>query len=161
MRAGTTSDLLGDLHISRKNAPAPVDPNGYKIVSIRFRQAEFESFSEQVQGMGLSHNLALRIAARRITGFLEIDAETRQFLWQISSDIGEISISLRQIMRIAAQTGTVDLEALNELGAEFGREFAVLDDKLQTILNVSQRRLDGRAMLAIASAGGVPSSSGK
>ncbi len=159
MKAGTTSDLLGDLPISKKPAPAPVDPNGYKIVSIRFRQAEFESFSEQVQGMGLTHNLALRIAARRITGFLEIDAETRRILWEISSDIGEISISLRQLMRIAKQTGTVDLDVLNELGAEFGRGFAVLDDKLQTILNVSQRRLDGRAMLGSVAA--VRSGSGR
>lgn len=157
MKAGTTSDLLGDLPISRKNAPARVDPNGYKIVSIRFRQAEFESFSEQVQGIGLTHNLALRIAARRITGFLEIDAETRQHLRQISSDISEISISLRHLTRIAAQTDTIDLEALNELGAEFRREFAMLNDRLQTILNVSQRRLDGRAMLAGASAAGVRS----
>ena len=154
MKAGITSDLLGDLPLSKKNAPAPVDPNGYKIVSIRFRQAEFESFSEQVRDMGLTHNLALRIAARRITGFLEIDAETRQLLRQISSNIGEISISLRHLKRIAERTGMVDLKTLNEQRAKFGREFSVLDDKLQTILNVSQRRIDGRVMLTSASSYG-------
>ncbi|SDO05713.1 T-DNA border endonuclease VirD1 [Ensifer sp. YR511] len=97
--------------------------------------------------MGLTHNLALRIAARRISGFLEIDAETRRSLWQISDKIGEISGNLMHLRRIADRSGTLDMDKLAEYRTAFGREFAVLDDKLQTLLNVSQRRIDGCAML--------------
>ncbi|WP_090302123.1 DNA mobilization endonuclease VirD1/MobC family subunit [Ensifer sp. YR511] len=146
MRVGATTDLLGDLPVS-KNTPVGRNPKDYKIVSVRLRQAEFESFSEQVQAMGLTHNLALRIAARRISGFLEIDAETRRSLWQISDKIGEISGNLMHLRRIADRSGTLDMDKLAEYRTAFGREFAVLDDKLQTLLNVSQRRIDGCAML--------------
>lgn len=150
MRAGNIADLLGDLPTSAGHAPAHVDPDGYKIVSIRLRQAEFACFSEQARAVGLTHNLALRIAARRIAGFLEIDAETRRLLRQVSGNIGEISLNLSRLRRIAEQSGTVDIRKLDENRRGFGREFAVLDDRLQTLLNISQRRLDGRAMLTDA-----------
>lgn len=151
MKVGATADLLGDLPASKKNTPANSKSNGYKIVSIRLRQAEFESFCGQVQAMGLTHNLALRIAARRISGFLELDAETRRSLWLISDQIGEISSNLMHLRRIADRSGTLDIDKLAECRTAFGREFAVLDDKLQTLLNVSQRRIDGCAMLKEAS----------
>ena len=147
MKAGDTADLLTDLPTVKNNGPAHVDPKGYKIVSIRLRQAEFASFSQQARSLGLTHNLALRIAARRIGGFLEIDAETRRVLRQVSSDIGEISLNISRLRRIADQVGSVDIERLEEQRKEFGREFAVLDDRLQTLLNISKRRIDGRAML--------------
>ncbi|MGO6944728.1 DNA mobilization endonuclease VirD1/MobC family subunit, partial [Rhizobium johnstonii] len=60
--------------VRRRRSAEIVDPLGYKIVSVRLRSAEFESFSEQLRALGLTSNLALRIAARRIAGFLEIDA---------------------------------------------------------------------------------------
>ena len=140
-------DLLGDAAASKKRTPIHVIPDGYKIVSIRLRQAEFECFSEQARALGLTHNLALRIAARRIAGFLEVDAETRQLLRQVSSNIGEISFNLSRLSRLAEREGSVDMRKLDEQRKAFGREFAVLDDRLQMLLNISKRRIDGRAML--------------
>ncbi len=141
------ADLLGDVPAFKRNAPRHVNPDGYKIVSIRLRQAEFESFSDQAQSLGLTHNLAMRIAVRRIAGFLEVDAETRQLLRQVSSTIGDISINLSRLSRLAEREGNVDMRKLDEQRRAFGREFTLLDDRLQTLLNVSKRRIDGRTML--------------
>jgi type IV secretion system T-DNA border endonuclease VirD1 len=147
MKAGDIADLLGDVPTLETNGPAYVDPDGYKIVSIRLRQAEFACFSQQARSLGLTHNLALRIAARRISGFLEIDAETRRLLRQVSSNIGEIALNISRLRRLAEQADSIDIERLEEQRKGFGREFAVLDDRLQTLLNISQRRIDGRMML--------------
>lgn len=149
-------DMAGfweDVEPKATMARANLNPGAYRIVSVRLRQAEFETFSKQTRSLGFTYNLALRIAARRIAGFLEIDAETRMLLRRISSDIGEISTALGRLNRQAESSGTVDIEKLMECRTSFGREFAVLDDKLQTLLNVSRRRLDGRAMLKDASSG--------
>jgi type IV secretion system T-DNA border endonuclease VirD1 len=150
MTSSTTADLLGDLAPSAQNSRGSADPGGYKIVSIRLRQAEFECFSEQAQELGLTHNLALRIAARRVAGFLEINEETRRLLRQISAEIGEISFGLGRLQRLAEEFGDVDIGKLAEYRAGFGHEFAVLDQSLQTILIVSQRRTDGLALLKVA-----------
>ncbi|WP_425964498.1 DNA mobilization endonuclease VirD1/MobC family subunit [Rhizobium nepotum] len=48
---------------------------GFKVVSTRLRSAEYESFSHQARLLGLSDSMAIRVAVRRIGGFLEIDAE--------------------------------------------------------------------------------------
>jgi type IV secretion system T-DNA border endonuclease VirD1 len=147
MIASTPAELLGELAPSMQTKRSSADRGGYKIVSIRLRQAEFECFSKQARELGLTHNMALRIAARRIAGFLEIDEETRGLLRQISGKIGEISFGLGRLQRLAEESGDVDVWKLATYRAGFGHEFAVLDQSLQTILNVSRRRMDGLAML--------------
>lgn len=115
----------------------------YKIVSIRLRMAEFESFNDQVQKLGLSSNMALRIAARRIGGFLEIDADVRSQLEAILNALGGISRNIGQLCSDYAACPQCDLGVLASQRALFGQEFAYLDALLRSILNISQRRLDG------------------
>lgn len=140
-------DLGADAPPARNQGSAGTKPGGYRVVSVRLREAEFMSFSAQARAVGLTHNLALRIAARRIAGFLEIDAETRMLLRQITDEIGDIAEGLIQLNRIAVRDTSLDLAKFSEYRMAFGREFAQLDTQLQTILNVSQRRQDGRALL--------------
>ena len=128
--------------------PEQTGSDAYKMVSIRLRTAEFESFHEQAQALGLTSNLALRIAARRISGFLEIDRDVRENLEGILSAIGEISQNIRHLHADYAASGKTDLESLAAQRAAFGQEFAQLDALLRSILNVSQRRSDGRRKLA-------------
>jgi type IV secretion system T-DNA border endonuclease VirD1 len=127
-----------------------IDPAGYKIVSVRLREAEFESFSDQVQLLGLTNNLALRIAARRISGFLEIDFETRRILDEISREIGHLSQAIFNLNRKYSANGTVDLKEFKEHCKKFGLQFAKLDTQLGQILNTTQRRNDGRQLLQAA-----------
>lgn len=124
-----------------------VDPDGYKIVSVRLREAEFEAFSEQARSLGLTNNMALRIAARRIGGFLEIDGDTRQKLGEIVEAIGEISHQIAILHGLYKRVEGVDLEGLDAQRVAFAQEFAELDAQLRIILNVSRRRVDGRVKL--------------
>lgn len=155
MTSDTQADLLGDLLPLKKSSKA--DPKGYKIVSIRLRQAEFDTFSEQVQKMGLTHNKALRIAARRIAGFLEIDSESRNYLKDISNNITEYSIDIRNLRKSYEASNVLETEKLTENLASFGQHFVKLDYMLQKILNISQRRLDGQAKLKKAARPGTRS----
>ncbi|RWA98659.1 MAG: T-DNA border endonuclease VirD1 [Mesorhizobium sp.] len=140
-------NLFNDASLRRRRSAEIVDPLGYKIVSVRLRLAEFECFSEQLQALGLTSNLALRIAARRIAGFLEIDADTRQNLQEITSSIGQIADALNDMNGIASRDGKVDIERFETHRQQFGKEFADLDALLRTILNISRRRQDGRRLL--------------
>lgn len=123
------------------------DPDGYKIVSVRLREAEYLSFAEHASAAGLTNNMALRIAARRIAGFLEVDRDTRHTLQEVSRNIGQIAASLAALRRIAQEDGTLNMKVLTEQRIAFGKEFSTLDSLLQRVLNVSKRRRDGRAML--------------
>ena len=130
--------------------PARPDPMGYKVVSVRLREAEYLAFSEQVSQLGISGNLAMRIAARRIGGFLDVDQATREALASITGQIGEISTALNTLISSAAGDPSVDMDKLTELRVGFGTEFARLDAQLQTILNISKRRQDGQQLLVEA-----------
>ena len=137
---------------SQRRAPekSGIDLKGYRIVSLRLRTAEYLCFAGQVADSGMTNNQALRIAARRIAGFLEIDAETRVLLGDISRTLSGISQNLSKLNREAATLGTVDMSALAEQRLAFGQEYVRLQQKLGVIMNVSLRRQDGMAMLKVA-----------
>ncbi len=144
-------DLPLEMPVLQNTPRQPVNAGGYKIVSVRLREAEFVSFSEQAHAHSLTTNMALRIAARRIAGFLEVDANTRETLQEISRSIGEIASNLNSMRNITLRTGSPsDIAALTELRVAFGREFSRLDFLLQRILTLSKRRRDGRALLGDA-----------
>ena len=140
-------DLFPETRKHRSKRCRAVDLGGYKVVSVRLREPEFECFTENARAVGLTANMALRIAARRMAGFLETDAETRRLLQEITDNIGEISVNIAQLNRAAARGGTVDMERFAKQRNAFGHEFVRLDGLLRIILNVSQRRRDGRTML--------------
>ncbi|MDH6298793.1 DNA mobilization endonuclease VirD1/MobC family subunit [Agrobacterium fabrum] len=119
----------------------------YKIVSVRLREAEFEAFSKQASEFGFTNNMALRVAARRIGGFLEIDMGTREVLEDILTSISEISRKIARMHAASMKSHAVDITEFAKLRAEFGYEFARLDATLMSILNIAERRLDGRLRL--------------
>ncbi|ACM39659.1 MULTISPECIES: T-DNA border endonuclease subunit VirD1 [Rhizobium/Agrobacterium group] len=124
---------------------------GFKVVSTRLRSAEYESFSRQARRLGLSDSMAIRIAVRRIAGFLEIDAETRHEMEAILHSIGTLSNNIAALLNSYAENPTTDLGALQAERNAFGKAFADLDGLLRSILSVSRRRIDGCSMLADAS----------
>lgn len=119
----------------------------YKIVSVRLREAEFEAFSEQASEFGLTNNMALRVAARRIGGFIEVDVGTREVLEAVLKSISAISRDIARMHATSMQSGAVNIAEFTKLRAEFGYEFARLDATLMSILNTAERRLDGRLRL--------------
>lgn len=137
------SDLFGTPRRSARRC----DPDGYKIVSVRLREAEFRLLCEQAHSLGLTNNMALRIAARRIGGFVEIDPATRTLLQQCLEQISRIARGIAGLQAQHRASGSTDMAALAELRVAFGQEFARLDAELSALLNVSRRRLDGRVIL--------------
>ncbi|WP_045022979.1 MULTISPECIES: DNA mobilization endonuclease VirD1/MobC family subunit [Rhizobium/Agrobacterium group] len=119
----------------------------YKIVSVRLREEEFKAFSEQASEFGLTNNMALRVAARRIGGFIEVDTATREILETVLKSISDISRDIARMHATSMQSGAVDIAEFTKLRAEFGYEFARLDATLMSILNIAERRLDGRLRL--------------
>jgi len=150
MDSGEDLFHLESAPISIRRRKQVVSADGYKIVSVRLREAEFEAFSEQASAFGLTNNMALRVAARRIGGFLEVDDDTRQLLLDISSAIDVVSERILDLKTDCARSGQVDMKEFAAQHAAFGRLFAQLDGELRTILNISRRRIDGRLMLQSA-----------
>ncbi|MEM8650593.1 MAG: DNA mobilization endonuclease VirD1/MobC family subunit [Pseudomonadota bacterium] len=125
--------------------------DGYTNLNVRLRNAEFLEFSDQVEAAGLTNNRALRIAARRIAGFIEIDAESRQVLYAISRELGRIGVNINQLTKIANTINSVDhAEFLKERQAMTG-EFVKLQSTLHRLLNITARKQDGLARLEKAS----------
>ncbi|MGY5795416.1 MULTISPECIES: T-DNA border endonuclease subunit VirD1 [Rhizobium] len=124
-----------------------VKVEGFKVVSTRLRLAEYESFSHRARLFGLSDSMAIRIAVRRIGGFLEIDAESRQTMEAILQSIGSLSSNIAALMSTYAENPGIDLEALRAERMAFGKSFADLDGLLRCILSVSRRRIDGCSLL--------------
>lgn len=138
----------GSLRIRMEMAACVADD--YKVVSVRLRAAEYDQFSRDVGAIGLTSSMALRIAARRISGFLEVDRDLRKDLEDVLQEIGTLSCAVRDLHGALIAGGVVKLEQLDRQSDTFGGAFAQLDGMLRTILNVSQRRADGRLMLVDA-----------
>ncbi|APO77128.1 type IV secretion system T-DNA border endonuclease VirD1 domain-containing protein (plasmid) [Rhizobium etli 8C-3] len=134
----------------------PSDLHGYKIVSVRLREAEFDAFSEQASTLGLTNNMALRIAARRIGGFLEVNDGTQDCLEEMIRTIGDISRKIADLNDSYTKSGKVDMKEFEALHASFGYKFARLDATLMSMLNVARRRLDGRLQLTDAAKSMMP-----
>lgn len=133
-----------------KTTEARSGSDDYKVLCVRMRASELEGFTEEIERHQLTSSMALRIAARRIAGFLEIDAETRFQMETLVQRVGEMSGSLRALHQAYVADGFISLSDLEAQRSSFGQQFAQLDALLRTILNVSQRRADGRRRLAEA-----------
>ncbi len=125
--------------------------DGYTIVSVRLRNAEFLEFSEQVKKAGLSNNRAMRIAARRVAGFLELEPESQKALKDTSFALGDIAANINQLARNSRKSETLDIKDFMDARQELGREMAQLQSKIQLLLSIAKRRQDGIARLEEAS----------
>jgi type IV secretion system T-DNA border endonuclease VirD1 len=119
----------------------------YRNVCIRLREAEYDQFVRDVEALGLTSSMALRIAARRIAGFIEVDSDLRLELEATLSAVGTTSQVLRDLHGAVTAGGIITMEQLDDQRTYFGEAFARLDGMLRSILNVSQRRADGRTLL--------------
>lgn len=124
-----------------------VEGERVKVVSTRLRSAEYESFSRQARLLGLTDSMAIRVAVRRIGGFLEIDAETRRQMERSLQAIGALSRNVAALVAAYRENRSTNMEALRIERVAFGEAFADLDSLLRSILSMSRRRTDGCSML--------------
>ena len=121
--------------------------DAYRVVSVRIRSAEFDEFCFQVRQLGLTNSMALRIAVRRIAGFLEVDSGTRVLLQDWLAQIGTISIEMRKLRGDGQGGHPTDFDHMEAICTELGTTFAQVDGILRSILNVSRRRSGGLSLL--------------
>lgn len=114
-----------------------------KPISVKMTEAELAEFDAQIAVLGLKRNRALRIAARRIGGFVETDAETLAELREIRAQLTGIARNVNQIARSANRTHDPDYQAFMAMREGLGREFGRLGGRLSHILDVGTRRSDG------------------
>ena len=131
---------------------APTPQRADKTVSVRLTAAELAEFDAQLAALGLKRNMALRIAARRIAGFVETDAATVAALRNAVRQIGGVATNVNQIARAANRTHDPDYPAFMAERAALGRELARVEGLVQRLLELGARRADGLARLEAAAA---------
>lgn len=131
-------------------AEAQREPRADKTLSVRLTEAELAELDAQIDGLGLTRNRALRIAARRIGGFLEVDGATVAALREINRQLAGVATNVNQIAHAANRTHDPDYRAFLAQRAELGRLLLETRGVLQRILDLGARREDGLARLAEA-----------
>lgn len=118
-----------------------------RIIAVRMTEAELAELDAQIALLGLKRNRALRIAARRIGGFVEADAATLAELKAIRQQLTGIARNVNQIARAANRTHDPDYRAFMKLREGLGRELARVGDLLFRLMDLAARREDGLARL--------------
>ena len=142
-----SGDPAPDVKLTSDPAPSPRTD---RMVTVRATAAEVEALDAACAALGLTRNRALRVAMRRVGGFVEVDAETRDTLRDAVRQIGGVATNVNQIAKVANRTGDPDLARFMRERAELGRQLVRLEAGLQTLLDTARRRSDGRARLAEA-----------
>lgn len=122
-----------------------------KVFSIRATRAEVEEFDAQLEAVGMKRSQALRIAMRRIAGFVEVDKAVTQELREATKQISGIAKNVNQIAKAANRTHDPDYIAFLEERRALGKELSRVEAQMQRILNLAARRQDGLARLDEAS----------
>lgn len=131
-----------------------IEPERFTVVSVRLRSAELQEFSRQVRASGLTNSMALRIAARRIGGFLEVEKQTRHDLEQAMQLIQQVSSNLAELANTYSANSATNLAEFKLERRELSEAFGNLESLLRQILNISRRRVDGRKLIEAAAGRG-------
>lgn len=118
-----------------------------QTVSVRLTVAELAEFDAQIAVLGIKRNRALRIAARRIGGFVEADAAQVAALRDIARQLVGVARNINQIAKSANRTRDPDYRAFMEERAALGKQMARVQGQTQAILDLAARREDGLARL--------------
>ncbi len=118
-----------------------------KTISVRLTEAELAEFDAQIASFGMKRNRALRIAARRIGGFLEADPVQIEALRSINRQLVGVARNINQIAKSANRTRDPDYRAFMEERIALARQMASVQAQTQAILDLAARREDGLARL--------------
>lgn len=121
-----------------------------KVISVKMTEAELAEFDAQLAEIGIKRNRALRIAARRIGGFVENDSETIELLKGISRAIAGVATNINQIAKAANRTKDPAYHSFMQERKALGVELARLSAALAPLMDVSRRRSDGLERLGKA-----------
>lgn len=118
-----------------------------RVIAVRITEAELAEFDAQIAQIGINRNRALRIAARRIGGFVEADAVLVETMRDVIRQLTGIARNINQIAKSANRTADPDYRAFMEERAKLGKELARAQGPMQIILDLAARRQDGLTRL--------------
>ena len=122
-------------------------PRADRTIPVKMTEDELADFDAQIATLGMKRNRALRIAARRIAGFVEVTPEQIEVLKDATRQLTGIARNINQIAKSANRTRDPEYGAFMEERAALGRELVRIEGQMQAILNLAARRADGLARL--------------
>lgn len=137
MKGGNWTDAVQDGKPQRADRP----------ISVKLTEAELAEFDAVISDHGLKRNRALRIAARRIAGFMEAHAETLAVLKDTNAQLAGIARNVNQIAKAANRTHDPDYRAFMEERRLLGRQLSRLEGQMRKFMDTAQRRSDGEVRL--------------
>lgn len=114
-----------------------------KTVSVKLTAQELAEFDAAIACLGLKRNRALRIAARRIAGFIEADRDSLALLKSINTQITGIARNINQIAKAANRTHDPDYRAFTDERRDLGKQLSKMDALLLHYSNTAKLRSDG------------------
>lgn len=137
--------MTSDDRVNPPKGQRPPAPAGRadRTISIRLTEAELAEFDARIAPLGLKRNRALRIAARRIGGFVEADPAELDALKSAAAQLSGVARNINQIARVANRTGDPHLAAFLEERQDLGKELSRLTAQLRRMMDLAQRREDG------------------
>lgn len=124
---------------------------GFQTVSVKLRPEEKAELKRVCETLGITPNKAMRVMARKASGFLELDVETIKNMKTIMRQLIGVSRNINQIAKAANRTHEPEYLAFMEDRLELGKEMNALMRLLQDVTLVATRRTDGLSKLKEAS----------
>jgi len=137
-------------HWGRPAAKPSDEKVGFATISVKLRPEEAAEFKLVCDEIGISRNLAMRTMARQVGGFLEVGDMMLMEMRDVTRQISSIASSINLIAKAGAQSQQPDHIAFMIERRELGMQLARIEQMMQQVLNVGQRRTDGLTKLAEA-----------
>ena len=135
---------------SRPAAKTSDEKVGFATISVKLRPEEAVEFKLVCDELGISRNLAMRTMARQVGGFLEVGDTMLEEMRDVTRQITSIAISINLIAKAGSQSQQPDHIAFMIERSELGVQLSRIEQMMQLVLNVAQRRTDGLSKLANA-----------
>lgn len=137
---------------SRPAAKSADEKVGFATVSVKLRPEEAAEFKLVCDELGISRNLAMRTMARQVGGFLEVSDTMLEEMRDVTRQITSIAVSINLIAKAGSQSQPTDHIAFMIERRELGVQLSRIEQMMQQVLNIAQRRTDGLSKLADAAA---------
>ncbi len=137
-------------HWGRPAAKPSDEKVGFATISVKLRPEEAVEFKLVCDEIGISRNLAMRTMARQVGGFLEVSDAMLMEMREVTRQISSIASSINLIAKAGTQSQQPDHIAFMIERRELGVQLARIEQMVQQVLNVSQRRTDGLTKLSKA-----------